>query len=260
MKFHPQRRVHLWQGDCLALLRQLPPACIDAVITDPPYGTTAIAWDTPLDMAQLWPELLRVTVPRAPIVLFGAQPFTSALIMSRPDLFRYCWVWAKNVPGGFAQAKNKPLSQHEDIIVFSTGRTGHVGQCSNRMPYYPQGLLPYGKTVKNHGSDRASAFEKRPGHKAEYVQEFTNYPNSVLRFDVERGGLHPTQKPIALMEYLINTYTLPGQRVLDFTMGSGTTGAACKRAGRFFVGFEQDETYFNTAQKRITEEAFIYER
>lgn len=237
--------------DAIAFLRTLPDACVDAVITDPPYGTTDQAWDVVIPFEPLWAELKRVRKDRAPVVLFGAQPFTSLLITSNPKEFRYAWVWEKNVAGGFAQAKNKPMPIHEDIIVFSSGRTGHASQCKNRMPYYPQGLIPYGKEMRNNVGDYPSAFEARANRAATYFQEWTNYPNSVLNFDVERTGLHPNQKPVALMEYLIRTYTRPGEVVLDFTMGSGSTGVAAVQNGRGFIGNERDFGFYAAARKRI---------
>lgn len=237
--------------DALDFLRGLPDASVDAVITDPQYGTTDQAWDIVIPFEPLWEELKRVRKDRAPVVLFGAQPFTSLLITSNPKEFRYQWVWVKNSAGGFAQAKNKPMPKHEDIIVFSSGRTGHASQCANRMPYYPQGLQPYNKTVRNDKSDRPSVFEKRASHAETYVQEFTNYPSSVLEYPVERTGLHPNQKPVALMEYMIRTYTQPGETVLDFTSGSGSTGVAAARSGRRFIGNDADFKYYAQARKRI---------
>lgn len=244
--------LEFFNEDALAFLRDLPDKCIDAVITDPPYGTTNQAWDEVIPFAPLWEELKRVRKDFAPVVLFGAQPFTSMLIMSNPKEFRYQWVWEKNVAGGFAQAKNKPMPIHEDIIVFSDGKTGHAMQCKNRMPYFPQGLIPYGKTCKNNvNGDYPSAFEARANRRETYVQEFTGYPTSVLKYPVERQGLHPNQKPVALMEYLIRTYTKPGEVVLDFTMGSGSTGVAAVKCGRGFIGNEGDFKFFAPARKRI---------
>lgn len=243
-----------YNEDALEFLRSLPDASIDAVITDPPYGTTDQAWDAVIPFVPLWDELRRVRKDRAPVVLFGAQPFTSMLIMSNPKEFRYQWVWEKNVAGGFAQAKNKPMPIHEDIVVFSTGRTGHVNQCVNRMPYYPQGLMPFNKTIVNRPSDfedRPSAWEGRKNRPESYHQEWTNYPTSVLKFPVERQGLHPNQKPVALMEYLIRTYTKPGETVLDFTMGSGSTGVAAVKSGRGFIGNEGAFKFYAQARKRI---------
>lgn len=237
--------------DAIAFLKRLPDACVDAIITDLPYGTTDQAWDEVIPMVPMWEQFKRVRKDRAPVVLFGAQPFTSLLITTNPDEFRYCWVWEKNAPGGFAQAKNKPMPIHEDIAVFSSGRTGHASQCVNRMPYNPQGLVPFNRTMKNTGSNRPSAFEARANRAATYVQEFTGYPTSVLKFDVERTGLHPNQKPVALLRYLIRTYTQPGQVVLDCTMGSGSTGVAAAQTGRGFIGNELDFKLFAEARKRV---------
>lgn len=243
--------VQLFEGDCLQQMASLPDQSIDAVITDVPFGVTAIGWDAVIPLPEMWAALHRLIKPRGAIVLFGIQPFTAKLICSNLEEYRYTWVWEKNVAGGFAQAKNKPMSIHEDISVFSSGRTGHAGQCKNRMPYFPQGLLPYGKETRNTLTDRQSAFGARPSHQKSYVREFTGYPTSVLKFDVQRQGLHPTQKPVALMDYLIRTYTERGEVVLDFTMGSGTTGVAAMQADRRFIGIEREPEYFEIASQRI---------
>lgn len=241
----------LMLGDCLDLMKTLPNSSIDMILCDLPYGTTACAWDAVIPFEPLWREYKRVAKANAAIVLTASQPFTTTLIASNMQMFRYSWVWVKNVPGGFAQAKNKPMPKHEDILVFSEGKTGHVTQCKKRVPYFPQGLTAYGKTVKNSTGHRASAFESRANAKREYVQEYTNYPSSVLEFDVQREGVHPTQKPVALMEYLIRTYTSEGDVVLDNCMGSGTTGVACMSTGRKFIGMERDPEYFAIAERRI---------
>ena len=243
----------LHQGDCLELMKEFPDASIDLILCDLPYGTTACKWDSVIPFEPLWEQYRRVAKRNAAIVLTASQPFTSALVMSNPSWFRYQWVWVKNTPGGFAQAKNKPMPKHEDVLVFSSGKTGHVSQCSNRVPYNPQGLIPYGKTVKNSKGHRASAFEKRANARDEYVQEFTGYPDSVLHFGCQRDGYHPTQKPVALMEYLIRTYTNDGELVLDNCMGSGTTGVACANTGRRFIGMELDAGYFEVASKRVAD-------
>ena len=241
----------LLHGDCLELMKDMPDGSVDMILCDLPYGTTACKWDAVIQFDALWAQYRRVTKQNAAIVLTAAQPFTSALVMSNPSWFRYQWVWVKNVPGGFAQAKNKPMPKHEDVLVFSSGKTGHASQCTNRVPYNPQGLTAYGKTIKNSKGHRASAFEKRANAKDEYVQEFTGYPDSVLHFDCQRDGIHPTQKPVSLMEYLVRTYTNEGETVLDNCMGSGTTGVACANTNRRFIGIEKDESYFDIAKQRI---------
>lgn len=239
-------------GDCLQLMQDIPDGSVDMVLCDLPYGTTRCKWDTVIPFEPLWEQYRRVTRTGAAIVLFGSQPFTSQLVVSNLPWFRYQWVWVKNSAGGFAQAKNKPMSKHEDVLVFSSGKTGHVSQCSNRMTYNPQGLKHYGKTIKNSKRHRPSAFAKRTGARDKYVREFTGYPDSVLMFNCQRDGYHPTQKPVALMEYLIRTYTNEGDLVLDNCMGSGTTGVACINTGRSFIGFEKDADYFNIAHDRIS--------
>lgn len=238
-------------GDCLDLMRDIPSNSIDMVLCDLPYGTTACSWDSVIPFDALWKQYRRIIKGNGAIVLTAAQPFTSALVMSNAEMFRYSWVWVKNTPGGFAQAKNKPMPKHEDVLVFSFGKTGHVGQCLSRMPYNPQGLLPYGKTIKNSTGHRASAFEARANARVSYVQEFTGYPDSVLPFDVQRDGIHPTQKPVDLFSYLIRTYTNPGDTVLDNCMGSGTTGIACQLTGRHFIGIELNPDYINIAKRRL---------
>jgi len=243
--------MNLMHGDCLEMMKLIPEGSVDMVLCDLPYGTTACAWDSIIPFDQLWAEYRRLLKSSGAVVLTAGQPFTSALVMSNPEWFRYQWVWCKNMPAGFAQAKNKPMTQHEDVLVFSPAKTGHISQCKNRMTYNPQDLTPLGKTVKNSKGHRGSAFEARANAKDSYIQEFTGYPNSVLHFDCQRDGIHPTQKPVALMEYLIRTYTNEGETVLDNTMGSGTTGVACANTGRNFIGIERDDKYFAIAQKRI---------
>ncbi len=245
--------IKLMHGDCLERMAEIESGSVDMVLTDPPYGTTACKWDAVIPLGPMWAQLKRIIKPNGAIVMAASQPFTTKLISSNYPLFKYCWVWRKNGPSGFAQAKNKPMSQHEDICVFSSGVTVHKSQSNRRMPYNPQGLRRIDKVVKN-SSDlmRESAFARRKNAVDTYKQEFTGYPNTVLDFKCERG-LHPTQKPVALMEYLIKTYTNEGETVLDFTMGSGTTGVAAKNLKRDFIGIELDSEYFEIAKKRIKE-------
>lgn len=245
--------IELIEGDCLEIMRELPDASIDMVLADLPYGTTACAWDAVIPFEPLWAAYWRVLKPNAAIVLTATQPFTTTLIASQIDAFKYTWVWEKSRPSGFAQAKNMPLKSHEDVCVFSRGVTGHASQSTKRMPYNPQGLVYAPSIVANtkvRGANE-SAFGNRPSHKESYVKEFTNYPRSVLEFASETGAEHPTQKPAPLFEYLIRTYTNEGDTVLDNTMGSGTTGVACANTGRNFIGIEKDAGYFDIACKRL---------
>ena len=240
-------QLHL--GDCLEVMKQIPDGSVDMILCDLPYGTTACKWDSVIPFEPLWEQYRRVTKPNAAIVLTASQPFTTALINSNFELFKYCWVWEKSRAGDVFNAKNKPLKKHEDVVVFSAGTTANGS--SNRMPYFPQGLVPMHKMVKNHETTRAF-FAPRPSHKETYVQEATGYPTSVLKFGNDTGH-HPTQKPVALMEYLVRTYTNEGETVMDNTMGSGTTGVACANAGRRFIGIEMDPGYFKIAEARISE-------
>ena len=251
MIYYQSENIALLHGDCLELMKQLPDKSIDAIITDPPYGTTACKWDSVIPFEPMWAQLKRLIKPRGAIVLFGSQPFTSALIMSNVKMFKYCWIWEKSKAVGFVNAKLKPMPKHEDIIIFSGGATANGAA---NMPYNPQGLEPFGKVVKGRkGSAKDSDGNGygRPSMKAELFQEFTNYPTSIIRFNSEGKPVHPTQKPVALMEYLIKTYTNEGETVLDFTAGSGTTGVAALNTGRNAILIERELEYCEIAKKRI---------
>lgn len=244
----------LFLGDCLEVMRCIPDSSIDLVLCDLPYGTTACKWDSVIPFDALWAEYWRVTKRNAAIVLFGDEPFSSHLRLSNLPQWKYDWVWLKSRALGFTNAKNKPMKRHEIISVFSEGTTANKSK--RRMPYRPQGLVPHGKVVsgiKACASDSEEGGHRfgRPGHKAEYVQEFTNYPVQTIEFQNEGNPAHPTQKPVALMEYLIRTYTNEGEMVLDNTMGSGTTGVAAIRTGRRFIGIEKEPKYFQIALDRI---------
>lgn len=242
----------LHHGDCLDILPSLPDASAHTIIADPPYGTTACKWDSVIPLEPMWAQLKRVIKPKGAIVLFAAQPFTSALVMSNADWFKYSWVWEKSLYGDVMNAKNKPMRKHEDICVFSDGTTANGSP--KRMAYNPQGLQKLGKFNRNrYRLDGQATFKpKRPSHGIGWYQEFTNYPNSVLHFpNPQHNSPHPTAKPISLMAYLIRTYTNPGETVLDFTMGSGSTGVAAIMERRKFIGIELERQYFDIAQQRI---------
>lgn len=233
--------IDLIQGDCLELLAQLPADSVDLVLADPPYGTTQCKWDTVIPLEPLWAELNRVAKKTTPIVLHAAQPFTSALIMSNPKAFKYCWTWVKALATGHLNAKKQPMRNVEDVAVF------YRSQCLY-SPQYSEGE-PYASTP---GFVQSDNYGKYGGHR-EGSPTGRRYPKQVLKFPAPRGKVqcHPTQKPLALAEYLIRTYSNPGDLVLDFTMGSGTTGVAAVSLGRAFVGMELDPTYFQIAQDRI---------
>lgn len=233
----------LHHGDCLDILPTLAPQSIDAVICDPPYGTTACKWDSVIPFDPMWAGIKRVLKPRGACVLFGSQPFTSALVMSNVGWFRYEWVWEKPSATGFLDAATRPLKAHESLIVFADAEP----------LYYPQKTKGHAPT---HSGRRVSTGAVYHGSVVArpYQGETDRYPRSVQKFNGLNSiheRLHPTQKPLALLEYLVRTYTNEGDTVLDFTMGSGTTGHACGNLGRRFVGIEKDKAYFDLASERI---------
>lgn len=238
-------------ADALTALADIPDASIDMVLTDPPYGTTACKWDTIIPFVPMWEQLKRVTKANGAIVLFGSQPFTSALVMSNVDMFKYEWVWEKSRTVGFLNAKNAPLKRTESILIFSSGATANNN--TNRMCYFPQGLVAINELRSSVKQSASTIIGSRPSRNKDYVATHTGYPDNILRFKNEKKQVHPTQKPVALCEYLIRTYTNTGETVLDFTMGSGTTGVACVKTGRKFIGIEKDNQYYEIARKRIAD-------
>jgi len=233
--------IKLILGDCLEEMPKLEAGSVDAIIADIPYGTTACKWDIVIPFAPMWKQLKRIVKPNGAIVLFGSEPFSSALRMSNIKNYKYDWVWKKTRPTGFANAKKRPLKLTENIIIFN----------AHYLYYIPQGLIKIDKVMRNSrstGGDTTGKFN----YGKQYIQEFTNYPNEILEFSLdEKSKTHPTQKPVALMEYLIKTYTNEGETVLDFAFGSGTTGVACGNLNRKFIGIELSEEYFEIAEKRI---------
>ena len=232
-------------GDCLEIMPTLPAGSVDMVLTDPPYGTTACKWDSVIPFEPMWSGVKHCTKRNAAIVMTASQPFTSALVMSNIDDFAFCWVWDKCFGGNFVQAKRQPIKDHEDIVVFCK---------SGKQPlYYPQ-MIKRDKPIRSGGNEQAEgkAIRMKPKDYNLNKTYAMKFPTSQIRFSCREGrGLHPTQKPVELMEYLIKTYSNEGDTVLDFTMGSGTTGVACKRLRRNFIGIELDPGYFEIAQKRI---------
>lgn len=235
----------LYHGDCLAHFGDV--GLVDAVITDPPFGTTSCKWDSVIPFDDMWAGIESVIVPRAPILLFGVDPFTSALIGSKLNWYKYKWYWKKNRPGNFAVMKYMPGSVVEEIAVF--GRKG------NAINYYPQ--MVKREKPRKHGGRRSQKNGRGFGGVANFESRLVDvkHPTNLLEFPcvVRQRSLHPTQKPVALIEYLIKTYTKPGDTILDFSMGSGTTGVAAMQTDRNFVGIELDGEYFSIAKKRIDE-------
>lgn len=234
----------LYKGDCLEVMKGIPEGSIDLILCDLPYGTTACRWDSIIPLDEMWKQYNRIIKEDGAIVLFCAQPFTTKLINSNIKNFRYCWYWVKNSPTGYPFAKFQPMRAVEDVAVFY----------KKAPKYNPQGLVKLEKPLigKKKLGDQGEIFDPDGLVGKEYKTEFTNYPRNVLNFKVQRG-LHPTQKPVPLLEYLVKTYTDEGQTVLDNCMGSGSTGVACINTNRKFIGIEKDGNYFNIAKNRINE-------
>jgi site-specific DNA-methyltransferase (adenine-specific) len=243
---------NLMHGDCLEMMQLIPSGSVDMILADPPYGTTACKWDTVIPLEAMWAELKRVIKPNGAIVMTASQPFTTTIIGSNIKMFKYCWVWEKDNSSNFFAAKFQPLNNTEDIIVFSSG--GCNNGTKNPVPYNPQGIVFVDKECvngKNVGGLVGAAHKTAMKEGRKYKQTQSGYPFKTLKFKRDINKVHPTQKPIALMEYLIRTYTNEGETVLDFTMGSGTTGVACANTSRKFIGIELDQVYFDIAKERI---------
>ena len=238
--------INLIKGECIQQMKLIPSGSIDAIITDPPYGTTACKWDSVIDFELMWEQLNRVIKPNGAIVLFGSEPFSSALRMSNIKNYKYDWVWEKSKASNFVLAKKQPLKAHEIISVFNAKNVYN--------PQKTQGK-PYNKGREKRSGNLTGFLTDVPNSNNYLVENKTGlrYPRSVQYFvTAEREGKHhPTQKPVALMEYLIKTYTNENETVLDFTMGSGSTGVACANTNRNFIGIEQDDKYFEIATNRI---------
>lgn len=244
--------INLMNGNCLEIMKDIESNSVDLILCDLPYGTTACKWDSVIPSDLLWKEYRRILTDIGSVVLTAAQPFTTAITYPALDLFKHASVWVKNRPTGPQHAKNRPMSKHEDVLVFSKGKMGHKIQLGEkRMTYNPQGVVDAGIKVVTAKGSHSSLTGPRPNQVGrEYVAQ-TGFPNTILSFDKDEDHIHPTQKPIALMEYLVSTYSNKGDVVLDNCMGSGTTGVACKNLNRKFIGIELDETYFNIAKERI---------
>ena len=239
--------IKLYKGDCLELMKAIPSGSVDAIITDPPYGTTACKWDSVIDFTLMWEQLNRIVKPNGAIVLFGSEPFSSALRMSNIKNYKLDLKWVKSRPTGHLNAKRMALKNIEDIIIFY-----------RKQPIYnPQFTKGKPNNIKDGEARESKATNNIYGDFKNNVQIKTEkkYPKQNLYFNQNdpRKILHPTQKPVELMEYLIKTYTNEKETVLDFTMGSGSTGVACVNTFRNFIGIEMDDNYFNIAEKRIEE-------
>ena len=240
--------IDLRKGDCLEVMKTIESSSIDAIITDPPYGTTACKWDSVIDFDLMWQQLNRIIKPNGAIVLFGSEPFSSALRMSNIRNYKYDWIWYKDRPSGHLNAKKQPLRNIENICIF------YEKQCT----YNP--IMTIGKKSNSIGKAANEVKCKNNNLYGNFkrVNRETNkkYPRQLLKYSRPHPPIHPTQKPIILMQYLIRTYTNKNETVLDFTMGSGTTGVACQNTNRNFIGIEKDENYFKIAQDRVEQNKY----
>ena len=233
--------INLIHGDCLEEMRKIESGTIDLVLADPPYGTTKCQWDSVIDLGFMWLELKRIIKPRGVIILTAQTPFDKILGASNISMLKYEWIWEKGNATGFLNAKKMPLKAHENVLVFY-----------DKLPTYnPQFTHGHERKVSKRKTVNSECYGK--SYNLTEYDSTSRYPRSVQKIssDKQKGNYHPTQKPVELMEFLIKTYSNEGFTVLDFCMGSGTTGVACKNLNRNFIGIEKDIEYFNTAVKRI---------
>lgn len=231
----------LYNGDCLEIMRDIPDKSVDMILCDLPYGTTACKWDTIIPFESLWEQYKRIIKDDGAIVLFGSEPFSTLLRYSNLKMYKYDWIWDKKIPSGMSFARFQPMRQTENISVFCKGKT-----------FYRPQMIKRDKPIKKGGNKYSpSGGMCCNGEKFEKTYHYKNPVNLVVYSKIRRGSLHPTQKPVALLEYLIKTYTVEGETVLDNCMGSGSTGVACANTGRKFIGIELDSDYYSIAEERI---------
>ena len=264
--------MYLYHGDCLIEMSKILDRSIDLILCDLPYGTTdrngtenkganrILGWDNIIPLDKLWEQYKRVLKPNGVVVLTADQPFTSQLILSNLDWFKYEWIWKKRKTTGFLLANYRPMKCTEDILVFSPAGAAAASRNGRNMTYNPQGLIEKNVKKKNNAK-RLGKFLNQPEHlgagnkllhETEYEQKYTNYPSEIIEFGLDKDVVHPTQKPVELMEYLIRTYSNEGEVVLDNCMGSGTTGVACMNTNRNFIGIEKEDNYYKIAEQRIS--------
>ena len=243
----------LYNGDCLEVMKSIPDKSIDAIITDPPYGTTACKWDSVIPFEPMWKQLNRIIKPNGAIVLFGSEPFSSALRMSNIKNYKYDWIWEKTIFTNFMFVKKQPPKLHENICVFYKKQPTYNAQKKTGKAYQDKRTHRYKNKI---GSNRESIADlMKQGVKKPIKNKGDRYCGSVRKYSNKNNkNVHPTQKPVALMEFLIKTYTNENETVLDFTMGSGSTGVACCNTNRDFIGIELDKQYFEIAEQRIKNE------
>lgn len=251
---YSNKDINLWCGDCLELLRDIEDGEVDLVLCDLPYGTTTNKWDTPIPLAELWGEYKRVVKDNGVIILFADQPFTSLLVSSNLENFVFDYIWKKSRVTGFLNVNKKPMKQTEDILIFSVSPNNR-----SSLPYYPQNLIPC-SVKKMNSPKRMGQFYNNIDHLGEnncvlsnssYEQKWTNYPKEILEFNSVAKPLHPTQKPVPLLSYLIKTFSKEKDLVLDNTMGSGSVAISCIDTDRKFIGIELKQEYFEIAVDRV---------
>jgi site-specific DNA-methyltransferase (adenine-specific) len=245
----------LMYGDCLERLDDIDDRSVDLILADLPSGQSGLPWDVPLDLDCLWTQYKRIIRPNCPVVLFATQPYATDLIVSNREWYRYDWIWWKSHKTGFVHAMARPLREHENIVVFSEGTAISPVRSKRTMPYYPQVVpIPWEQRyLKSLGRRTGSAgYSENKPHNRLHAAEFTGYPGTVLYYPSDTLRLHPVAKPVALLRFLIETYTRPGNLVLDNTMGSGSCGVACVASGRQFIGIEQDMDFFDRAVQVIS--------
>ena len=252
--------IQLYNEDCLEIMDRLieNKVVIDMILIDPPYSKTRGRWDVIIPLDEMWSRIDKLIKPNGTVCIFGNEPYSSMVRMSNINDYKYDWKWIKNRATGFANCNYRPMARYEDIMVFSKANASTGGK-SNAMIYNPQGLIISGKIKKNtpkrHGLIQNDTNNVGKDNilmqETEYVQKYTNYPDNVLEFNCESKYVHPTQKPVKLLEYLIKTYTVENELVLDFTAGSFSTGVACINTNRRFIGVEKDVKYFNIGKERI---------
>jgi site-specific DNA-methyltransferase (adenine-specific) len=239
--------INLMLGDCLERMKEIQDGSVDMILADPPYGTTACKWDSVIPLEPMWEQLKRVIKPNGAIVMTASQPFTSALVCSNLKMFRYDTVYEKSHPSGHLNANKMPMRKHESILVFYSKQPNYFPQKSEK----DKAKIRPAKSRATQSDCYRSFDPNSPRTDSASVA----FPTSINKFNNSTTGcdkgLHPTQKPVALMEYLIKTYTTEVETVLDFSMGSGTVGVACKNLNRKFIGIEKDEKYFEIAKSRI---------
>jgi len=252
----------LYHGDCLEEMKKIADNSVQLILCDLPYGTTKCKWDTVINLDKLWEQYKRILIkPYGAVVLFGQEPFTSALVSSNYKWFKYRVTWKKNKTTQFLLANYRPMKCTEDICVFSPGGAAAASRKKGNMVYNPQGLIPVNIKKRNSkkriGKMLNQLHHLGPNNKlisnSEYSQKFTNYPKDLIEFDIESTTIHETQKPVKLMEHLVKTYSNENDTVLDNTMGSGTTGIACINTNRKFIGIELLDKYFELSKNRINE-------